>query len=125
MQNYLRIKEKTISDTICYESDYCGAVKNIVDAFDNSKMREIIDNGTDVIEELVSMVKTNCHKNFRTFIFATQITVGIFERLDGDFVKDFLDCIYYGIIYFSAKIEAREFPAWEGTEYLSTILGTN
>ena len=71
------------------------------------------------------MVKANCHKNFCTLIFATQKTVDIFERLDGDFDKDFLECIYYRIICFSAKIVAREFPAWEGTEYLSTISGTN
>ncbi len=125
VQNYLKIKEKTISDTIYFESDYCEAVKSIVDTFDNSKMQEIIGDDTKQIEGLASTVKGSCHKNLRTFIFATQKTVDIFERMDGNFDKEFLECIYYGIIYFSAKIKAEDFPAWQGTEYLSTILGTN
>jgi len=125
VQRYLRIKEKTISDTICFESDYCEAVKNIVNTFDNETLREIIERDAEVIEKLASMVKGQCHKNFRTFIFATQKTVDIYEKLDGNFDKDFLKSIYYGIISFAAKIKAGEFPAWQGTECLSTILGTN
>lgn len=125
VQNYLKIKEKTISDTIYFESDYREAVKSIVGSFDNSKMQEIIGDDTKQIEGLASMVKGSCHKNLRTFIFATQKAVDIFEKMDGNFDRDFLECIYYGIIYFSTKIKAEEFPAWQGTEYLSTILGTN
>ena len=125
VQNYLKIKEKTISDTIYFESNYCEAVKNIVHTFNNPKLQEIIGDDAEQIEGLAAMVKGSCHKNFRTFIFATQKTVDIFERLDGDFDKDFLECIYCGIIYFSAKVKAGEFPEWQGTECLSTILGTN
>ncbi len=125
VQKYLRIKEKTISDTICFESDYCDAIKNIVNIFDNEKLKEIIGEDEVGIEKLASMVKGQCHKNFRTFIFATQKTVDIYERLEGSFDKDFLKCIYFGIISFAAKIKAEEFPVWQGTEYLSTILGSN
>lgn len=125
VQKYLKIKEKTISDTICFESDYHDAVKNIVDTFDNERLKEIIGRDEEEIEELVSMVRGQCHKNFRTFIFATQKTVDIYEKLDGSFDKEFLKCIYFGIISFAARIKAGEFPAWQGTEYLSTILGSN
>ena len=125
VQKYLRIKEKTISDTISFESDYCEAIKNIVNIFNNEILKEIIVEDKDGIEKLASMVKGQCNKNYRTFIFATQKTVDIYEKLEGSFDKDFLKCIYFGIISFAAKIKAEEFPAWEGTEYLSTILGTN
>lgn len=125
VQNYLKIKEKTISDTIYFESDYCEAVKNIVHTFSNPKLQEIVGDDAEQIEGLAFMVKGSCHKNLRTFIFATQKAVDIFERLDGDYDKEFLECIYCGIIYFSAKIKVEEFPAWQGTEYLSTLLGTN
>lgn len=125
VQKYLKIKEKTISDTIYFESDYCEAVKNITSSFENPKLLQIIGDDAEQIEGLTSMVQGCCNKNFRTFIFATQKTVDIFDALDRDFDKDFLECIYYGIIYFSAKIKVEEFPAWQGTKYLSTILGTN
>ena len=124
-QKYLKIKEKTISDTIYFESDYCEAVKNIVNMFNNERLNEIIGEEMKGIEELASMVRVQGHKNFRTFIFATQKTVDIYKKMDGSFDKDFLKCIYFGIISFSARIKAGEFPAWQGTESLSTILGSN
>ena len=37
---------------------------------------------------------------------------------------DFYECLLYGIICLSATIKASGFPDWEGTEYLSTKLGT-
>ena len=125
IQKYLRIKEKTVSDTICFESNYYEAVKNILATFDNKKVNEIIDDNIEVIEELASMVRGVCHKNLRTFIFATQKTVDIFSKMEENYDKDFLKCIYFGIVSFSAEIKEGEFPAWQGTEYLSTILGTN
>lgn len=124
-QRYLRIKEKTISDTVCFESDYCEAVKNIIGIFSNEKLQTIVDKDKDIIENLVSMIKGYCHKNFRTFIFATQKAVDIFNKMGEEYEDDFLKCIYFGIICFSSKIKAGEFPNWEGTEYLSTLLGTN
>ncbi len=124
-QKYLRIKEKTISDTIYFESNYYEAVKNIVDIFSNRKLQAMIEKNKNIIEELASMVKGYCCKNFRTFIFATQKTVDIFNKMEEDYEDDFLKCIYFSIICFSSKIKAGEFPKWEGTEYLSTLLGIN
>ena len=125
VQKYLRIKEKTISDTIYFESDYCEAVKNIIGIFSNEKLQTMVDKDENIIEELASMIRGYCHKNFRTFIFATQKTVDIFNKMEEDYEDDFLKCIYFGIICFSSKLKAGEFPEWEGTEYLSTSLGTN
>lgn len=125
LQKYLRIKEKTISDTICFECDYCEAVKNILAVFKNEKLKEIINQDPGIIEQLALAVKGSCHKNFRTFIFATQKTVDIFNVIEGNYNKDFLENIYFGIISFSTKIKKDEFPEWEGTEHLSVELGTN
>ena len=125
IQKYLRIKEKTVSDTICFESNYYEAVKNILATFDNKKVNGISNEDDEVIEELASMVRGVCHKNLRTFIFATQKTVDIFSKMEENYDNDFLKCIYYGIISFSAKIKEGEFPAWQGTEYISTLLGTS
>ena len=110
VQKYLRIKEKTISDTIYFESDYCEAVKNIIGIFNNEKLQIMVDKDENIIEELVSMIRGYCHKNFRTFIFATQKTVDIFNKMEKDYEDDFLKCIYFGIICFSSKMKAGEFP---------------
>ena len=97
IQKYLRIKEKTVSDTICFESNYYEAVKNILATFDNKKVNGISNEDDEVIEELASMVRGVCHKNLRTFIFATQKTVDIFSKMEENYDNDFLKCIYYGI----------------------------
>lgn len=123
LQKYLRIKEKTVSDTIYFKNDYCKVVKSIINIFSNEKLHTIIDK--DFIGELALIVRENCHKNFRTFIFATQKTVDIFDKIEESCEDNFLKCIYLGIIYFSAKIKIGEFPEWEGTESLSTLLGCN
>lgn len=125
VQKYLRIKEKTISDTICFENDYCEAARNIINGFDNKILQRVINEDSRMIKELASAVKGWCNKNFRTFIFATQKTVDIFNQMEEDYENDFLKCIYFGIISFSSKIKREEFPAWQGTQYLSVILGTN
>ena len=38
VQKYLRIKEKTVSDTIYFESDYYKGIKNILTIFENTKI---------------------------------------------------------------------------------------
>lgn len=120
---YLRIKEKTISDTIYFSCDYYKAVENIIYSFNNKKLKEIIEK--DIIENIASMVEGYCNKNLRTFLFATQKTVDILDKMEGNYEKDFLICIYFGIIHFSSMIKVGNFPQWEGTEFLSTILGTS
>lgn len=56
VQKYLKIKEKTISDTIYFENDYCEAVKNIINNFQSEKLREIIGNDTAEIENLAKSI---------------------------------------------------------------------
>lgn len=123
VHQYLKIKEKTIGDTVCFENEYYKSVKNIITTFENEKLQLLINE--DVIKQLALMVRGECHQNFRTFIFATQKMVDILDKIEEKFEEDFLICIYFGILHFSARIKVEEFPKWKGTEFLSTELGTN
>ena len=73
LQKYLRLKEKTVSDTIYFKNDYCKVVKSIINIFSNEKLHTVINE--NIIQDLALIVEGSCRKNFRTFIFATQKTV--------------------------------------------------
>ena len=123
---YLRIKEKTISDTIQFNGDFEQAVEQIIKGFDNYKLNMIFQRDKELNKTVSNSVRNICRKNLRTFIFAIQKTVDIIDKMDSnDYEDDFFECLMFGNINLSSNIKADEFPKWEGNDYLSTKLGSN
>ena len=114
---YLRTKEKTISDTIIYEGDYTEAVTNIMLSFENRKLSEFISD--DCIKELVSILQK---KNLRSFIYACQKTVDIYEVLPDDLEYTFAKTIFFGIVIYSLRMKSGEILKWDGDKNLSVTL---
>lgn len=123
---YLRIKEKTISDTIQFNGDFEQAVEQIIKEFDNYKLNMIFQRDQELYKTVSNTVRNICGKNLRTFIFAIQKTVDVIDKMDSnDYEDDFFECLMFGIICLSSNIKADEFPKWDGNDYLSTKLGSN
>lgn len=123
---YLRIKEKTISDTIQFNGDFEQAVKKIIKGFDNYKLNMIFQRNQELYKMVSNTVRNICGKNLRTFIFAIQKTVDIIDKMDSnDYEDDFFECLMFGNICLSSNIKADEFPKWDGNDYLSAKLGSN
>ena len=123
---YLRIKEKTISDTIQFNGDFEQAVKKIIKGFDNYKLNMMFQRNQELYKKVSDTVRNICGKNLRTFIFAIQKTVDIIDKMDSDdYEDDFFECLMFGNICLSSTIKADEFPKWDGNDYLSTKLGSN
>ncbi len=121
---YLRIKEKTISDTIVFKNDYEAAIEEIIKKYNNQIINRIIDEKQ--ILEISNIVEVICKNNLRSFIFAMQKTTELFSKIQNDiFMDEFYLCLFLGNIYFSGNINSKQdkFPEWEGTECLSTKLG--
>ena len=77
---YLKVKEKTISDTIEFEEDYQTAIREIVQMFDNETLNKFstIESIKDILD-----IMSHCQSyNLRSFIFACQKTNDIFSSLD-------------------------------------------
>ncbi len=124
IKEYLRIKEKTISDTVQFPGDCREAIAEVIKDFDNKKLNTLLDE--DAVNELTKMVNGVCEKNIRTFIFAMQKTVDLIDSIkNSEVTDDFYLCLLKGILYFSNKVKKGKFPKWEGSEYLSTQLGSN
>lgn len=123
---YLRIKEKTISDTIQFNGDFEQAVEQIIKGFDNYKLNMIFQRDQELYKTVSNTVRNICGKNLRTFIFAIQKTVDIIDKMySNDYEDDFFECLMFGNICLSSNIKAEEFPKWDGNDYLSTKLGSN
>lgn len=122
VKKYLRIKEKTISDTIQFSVSLHSTIRGIINEFNNERLDQIVDE--EMLSCLVERVHSKCRDNLRTFIFVIQKTVDIIEKLpEREYEQEFYNCIVLGSINLAAKIKMDKFPEWTGLELLSTELG--
>lgn len=121
---YLKFKEKTVSDTIQFYGNTRNAIKAIIGQYNCNQFDWVKnDEGLDGVEKLLFSGRVD---NLRTFIYACQKTFEIYEQIDEYHLADeYLECIFYGIVLFSKSIKCGMFPAWSGTEYLSHDLAGN
>lgn len=125
VKQYLLIKEKTIGDTIQFYGNFEQAIKDIIKEFDNNTLDKIFQSNQNLYKNISELVRDSCGNNLRTFIFAMQKMIDIINRLDTNkYDDDFFECLLLGIICFSSKIKADEFPKWNGNDYLSVSLGS-
>lgn len=120
-QKYLLFKEKTISDTIQFEGDIEHAILQIVSSFNNSTLN-LFANLTSA-QDIYWIMATCNQYNLRSFIFACQKSVDIFDQIEDDYEENFLKCIFFGIIYFSLRFKAESTIRWDRSENYSIELG--
>lgn len=122
-KEYLRKKEKTVSDTLVFESTREIALKNIIRLhFDKDLSNALTE---DVyIADIVNVLNTVKSNNLRSVMFACQKTsdlIKLYEKsLDVNFIK-FLLC---SNIAFSCRIKNGEDCVWKDKETSPAALGT-
>lgn len=119
---YIRVKEKTIEDTIHFSCDLSDAIKTIIHSFNNDSLSEF--DTDECIEDILEIMGLRKCYNLRTFLFACQKSVDIFEKTKKDDLA-FNNNIFYSIIAFSMKIKNGVIPNWKGNDLVSTDLGLN
>lgn len=120
-QKYLLFKEKTICDTIQFEGDIEHAILQIVSTFDNNKL--LCFANLTLAKEIYGIMIACNQYNLRSFIFACQKSVDIFDQIGNDYEENFLKCIFFGIIYFSLRFKAENTVQWDRSENYSIELG--
>lgn len=120
---YLKVKEKTISDTIEFEEDYQTAIREIVQIFDNETLNKFstIESIKDILD-----IMLHCQSyNLRSFIFACQKTSDIFSSLDEKYLSDenFIQAVFIGILSFVLKQKNGNSHTWGNEKYFSAVLG--
>lgn len=118
---YLATKEKTVSDTILFESDFRTAIQQIIMSYGNPILNKFAtwESAKDICD-IMAICK---NYNLRSFIFACQKSADIFEQMAVIYGDDFLQCVFFGIIFFALRIKAGEIIPWDGGENYSVNLG--
>lgn len=122
---YLKTKEKTISDTITYDGDYPQAIKNIISLFKNPTLQTFAtDEGIESIQHIMILRGQN---NLRSFVFACQKTVDIIDYIGAEKIKgkprEFIDSMFYGTVAFVLQYKTGGSTKWGKGGLLSTELG--
>lgn len=121
-KEYLSVKEKTVGDTIQFEGDFKTAIRQIITSFENTRLDSFTDEGC--IEDIYHIMEICENNNLRSFIFACQKTVDIFEQMTDPYNNDFIKCIFYGIIFFALRLKSGKTMHWDGGEIYSVNLGS-
>lgn len=120
---YLRKKEKTISDTIIFETDKKEALRSIIKLFFPGKLLETLiteENIVDIIN-VMSIVKSD---NLRAVMFACQKTSDIIKVFDGELDHNFVRFLLCSIIAYSCRIKSGKNTKWKNDEISPSELGT-
>lgn len=118
-EDYLKIKEKTVQDTIYFMSNTHEAVKNIILKY--SSLNEFVQN--EYVNEICDIIGLNA--NIRTFIFACQKTN---EILNHKFAPKNINIeikkiIFFSIILLSIKMKTGNAIKWEENKSKYMLLG--
>ena len=120
-KEYLAVKEKTVGDTLQFEGNFNAAVQQIITSYENPLLTAFADE--ECIKDICRILEICKSNNLRSFIFACQKTVDIFEQITGSYDDDFIQSIFYGIVFFSLRLKSGKTMRWDGGETYSVNLG--
>lgn len=120
---YLRKKEKTISDTIIFEIDKKEALKSIIKLFFADKLSETLITEDNIVD-MINVMRTVKSDNLRAVMFACQKTSDIIKIYDGELDNNFVRFLLCSIIAYSCRIKSGKNTKWKNDEISPSELGT-
>lgn len=124
---YKCFKEKTIGDTVRFESEIDEVIKNIMrDNFAEEYSFFLED---EEIERISNIMYSQNDYNLRSFIFACQKIFDIFEKTrikdnKDENTKYIMKNIFYSVLGFCMRLRRGENIEWDGTNLYSLTLGS-
>ncbi len=122
-KEYLRQKEKTISDTIIFGSDKKESLKNIIGLFFEKNLSEILTDDKN-IEDITNMMEKIESDNLRAVMFACQKTSNIIKEFCNGLDENFIKFLLCGIIAYSCRMKKGDDVNWKNNESSPANLGT-
>lgn len=143
-EEYLKIKEKTVSDTIIYVCNFDETIQNILQQFTDDRIEGLLRDtmedsahGTaeDILlrqkirRQIISIEisdianKIDC-LNFRSFIFACQKTTDILRLYNKEIDRLFVKHLFMSVVAFSFRLKNNDKLYW-GDDQSGSSLGTS
>ena len=126
---YLKIKEKTVGDTLHFSSNTIESITSIVRSFDNPSFNKLLEekdpNGD------ISFSRRVCQQlpflkccNFRSILYACQKMDEILKKSNGGFDLKFIQNLFIGTIAYSIRVNNNGSRIWDSQSLTSQNLGT-
>ena len=112
-QEYLKIKEKTVSDTILYLCDYDMAIENIFKTFSDDNLLLCLEEKDKsgksiVVREIKDIMENLKEYNLRSLIFACQKTIDIFANYRDTLNIEFFKYVLLGNVAFALRLKDND-----------------
>lgn len=126
-RNYLRVKEKTVSDTIRFEAPLETSITQIMQSFHCYYFNDFLclkdERGESaIVKEIVGWWKHEEQKyNLRSFIFACQKTKDILMSTNEDMNKDFVKSLFIDNIEFAIKFKSLDNINWKKLHHAEAL----
>lgn len=116
-EEYLKIKEKTVSDTILYLCDYDAAIENIIKMFSDYNLYLCLEDKDKygrpkIVLEIKDIMESLKEYNLRSLIFACQKTVDIFSNYTDTLNIEFFKYVLLGNIAFALRLKDNDDIIW-------------
>lgn len=126
---YVRVKEKTVRDTICFEPNYNFAVLNIIKEFQCKYFEKAIDEDQKtklcpIVSNTVKIMDDLKIYNLRAVLYACQKTSEIFNKTELEYNLKFFRFVYSGIVAFALRLSENSDLRWESETISPAKLGT-
>lgn len=131
--DYYKIKEKTIFDTIKFLIPPNQAIKNILREYKSKLFVKLVKDSNDeisneIVDEIANDIMCaegiNC-QNLRLFNYACQKTNDLFECIDFDVDNEFLKTVFMSHIAYALKQADDSVYVWPSQEISSKEFGTD
>lgn len=127
-ERYIRIKEKTIGDTITFFENKKNVIKGILENYDNKYfkwfLKETADSSYNIVAKISDIMDMNKSNNYRSLLYACQKTDDIIRKLsksDYNFDNDFIENLFLGSVAYLTKDTVG--AVWEEDDNTSASLG--
>lgn len=116
-KEYIKIKEKTVFDTIKFNIGQSEAVKEIILGFSCKYFKQLLDNNTsngkkcicDTVVDIMNMLEIY---NLRAIIFACQKTEDLFNKVTEKIEMQYFEAVFCGIIAFALRLSVNSSLVW-------------
>ena len=122
-EEYLRIKEKTVGDTIYFVPNLNNSVSDIIKSFQYDLFNKMLEDSSFIDNIVQEITFLNCY-NLRSVLYGCQKAYEIGKELKNDLDLNFFKNLSIGTMVYSLKINNGNIENWDNDKNLSYKLGS-